>query len=374
MIKLLMEHVQADLKRLIPLSIIYGILTIAFLLILPKSFKSSAILLPPIDDSSIGISGALSSLPFGGLLGSESNNETNRIVSIIDSRTLKEEIISHFDIMELGEFDFIEQGLEAVDGMLSLEVLPEGTIYLSCETETSWFHPAFEEDSCKQTSQDIIGFVLTKIDSLNKYYKSERARYHRITVEQRFMQNIEDLADAENALVAFQKEYKTIAFEDQVRASIESYANLKAEYLKNEIAYNVLQRSVPGGDPQLRQRRIELEEMEDKISFIEQDDNNESDYLPGLDNIPGKGLEYVRLTRNVEVQSILYKFMIQQYEEAKLKESKNTPTIQILDKPNLPEKKYGPPRMKYLFVLGLAYLGVLTIYYYRKVERHYPNQ
>lgn len=369
-----MEHVQADLKRLIPLSIIYGILTIAFLLILPKSFKSSAILLPPIDDSSIGISGALSSLPFGGLLGSESNNETNRIVSIIDSRTLKEEIISHFDIMELGEFDFIEQGLEAVDGMLSLEVLPEGTIYLSCETETSWFHPAFEEDSCKQTSQDIIGFVLTKIDSLNKYYKSERARYHRITVEQRFMQNIEDLADAENALVAFQKEYKTIAFEDQVRASIESYANLKAEYLKNEIAYNVLQRSVPGGDPQLRQRRIELEEMEDKISFIEQDDNNESDYLPGLDNIPGKGLEYVRLTRNVEVQSILYKFMIQQYEEAKLKESKNTPTIQILDKPNLPEKKYGPPRMKYLFVLGLAYLGVLTIYYYRKVERHYPNQ
>jgi capsule polysaccharide export protein KpsE/RkpR len=252
--------------------------------------------------------------------------------------------------------------------------LPEGTIYLSCETGTSWFHPEFEEDSCKQTSQDIIGFVLTKIDSLNKFYKSERARYNRIMVEQRFLQNIEDLADAENALVAYQKEYKTIAFEDQVRAAIESYANLKAEYLKNEIAYNVLQRSVPQGDPQLRQKRIELEEMEDKISNIEQNNSEESDYLPGLDNIPGKGLDYIRLTRNVEVQSILYKFMIQQYEEAKLKESKNTPTIQVLDQPNLPEKKYGPPRMKYLFVLGLAYLGTLIIYYYRRVERQYPHE
>jgi uncharacterized protein involved in exopolysaccharide biosynthesis len=136
----------------------------------------------------------------------------------------------------------------------------------------------------------------------------------------------------------------------------------------------VLQRSVPQGDPQLRQKRIELEEMEDKISNIEQNNSEESDYLPGLDNIPGKGLDYIRLTRNVEVQSILYKFMIQQYEEAKLKESKNTPTIQVLDQPNLPEKKYGPPRMKYLFVLGLAYLGTLIIYYYRRVERQYPHE
>ena len=372
MLRMFIDLVKADLKKLIPLSIIYGIIVILYLLILPKSFKSTAILLPPIDDSSVGIAGALSDLPFGNFLGSDANNETNRIVSIIDSRTLKEDIIQEFNIMEQGEFEYIEQGLDAVDGMLSSEVLPEGTISLSCETGTSWFHPEIEEDSCKQTSQEVVGFVLMKIDSLNKYYKSERARYNRIMVEQRFMQNLEDLADAENALVAFQKKYKAIAFEDQVTAAIQSYANLKAEYLRSEIEYNVLQRSLPSGDPQLIQRMVELEEMERNLNKIEQKGESENDYLPGLENIPDKGLEYVRLQRDVEVQSILYKFMIQQYEEAKLKESKDTPTIQILDQPNYPEKKYGPPRMKYLFVLGIAYLGILTIYYYRKVERQYP--
>lgn len=374
MIRVFLDLVLADLKKLIPLSFLYGVIVILFLLILPKSFKSSAVLLPPIDDSNVGIAGALSDLPFGNFLGNDANNETNRIVSIIESRTLKEEVIKEFKIMEQGELEYIEQGLEVVDGMLSQEVLPEGTISLSCELGTSWFHPQSEEDSCKQTSQEIVAFVLSKIDSLNKYYKSERARFNRIMVEQRFMQNIEDLADAENALVAYQKEHKAISFEDQVSAAIQSYANLKAEYLQSEIQYNILQRSLPFGDPQLVQRRVELEVMGNKLANIEHSADNQSGYLPGLENIPDRGLEYVRLQRDVEVQSILYKFMIQQYEEAKLKESKNTPTIQVLDQPNLPEKKYGPPRMKYLFVLGLAYIGLLTIYYYRKVEQRFPLQ
>jgi len=369
MIRSFINLIAQDLKKLLLSSIIYFSLVIAILLILPKSFISSAVIMQPVDDNNIGLASAISNLPFGNLLGAESNNETNRISSIISSRTLKEEMISEFNVMEQGEIEYIEDALEAVGGMISHEVLPEGTIKINCVTTTEWFHPQADEDSCKQTSNEMVSFVLSKVDSLNKYYKSERASYHRIVVENRYFQNISDLASAENALLLYQQRYKTIAFEDQVRASIDSYATLKAEYLRKDIEYNVLRRSIPDRDPQLVQLGIELEEMNQKIIHIENADDYESQYLPGLETIPERALEFIRLKRDVEVQTILYKYMVQQYEEAKLQETKNSPTIQVLDFPNTPQKKYGPPRMKYMFVFGMLYVSVILGVYYKRVEK-----
>ncbi len=66
-------------------------------------------------------------------------------------------------------------------------------------------------------------------------------------------------------------------------------------------------------------------------------------------------LKFIRLKRDVEVQNLLYRFFAQQYEQAKIQESKDTPTIQILDAAVAPEKRNSP--MRTLIVLIASFLG-----------------
>ena len=70
-----------------------------------------------------------------------------------------------------------------------------------------------------------------------------------------------------------------------------------------------------------------------------------SNLFPVLAEIPELGVELIRLKREVEIQNTLFVFLTQQYEEAKIKESKDTPTVQILDYPKIPNLKSGPKRV-----------------------------
>jgi uncharacterized protein involved in exopolysaccharide biosynthesis len=62
-------------------------------------------------------------------------------------------------------------------------------------------------------------------------------------------------------------------------------------------------------------------------------------------NIPTIGLEYARLFRSVKIQEMLLEFIYPQYEQAKIQEEKDTPTVQILDPAVPPELKTKPKRM-----------------------------
>jgi len=73
-------------------------------------------------------------------------------------------------------------------------------------------------------------------------------------------------------------------------------------------------------------------------------------------------LKLGRLMREVEVQNTLYTFLTQQYEEAKIQEARDTPTVQILDHAVLPKLKYKPVRSR-VFLIGFVLSTVFSMYY-----------
>ncbi len=77
-----------------------------------------------------------------------------------------------------------------------------------------------------------------------------------------------------------------------------------------------------------------------------------------LSRLPEVSLEYARLLRNVKVQEAVYELLTQQYEQAKIMEVKDTPTVEILDKASPPEKKSYPKRSG--IVLFCAVMSLLT--------------
>jgi hypothetical protein len=101
--------------------------------------------------------------------------------------------------------------------------------------------------------------------------------------------------------------------------------------------------------PVLQDLQIKIQELKVTLKEIEGKGKigYESTYtiiFPPLSKIPDLGIEYLGLYRELEVQNQLYRFLTQKYEEAKIQESKDSPTVQLLD-PAIPyERKHKPKR------------------------------
>jgi len=69
---------------------------------------------------------------------------------------------------------------------------------------------------------------------------------------------------------------------------------------------------------------------------------------------PELQMEQLRLQRNADLKRALYTTVSQQYEEARMQEARNVPVLTVLEPPNLPIKKSGPPR-RFIVVVGAAF-------------------
>jgi len=64
-----------------------------------------------------------------------------------------------------------------------------------------------------------------------------------------------------------------------------------------------------------------------------------------------------QLMREVEIQNTLFTFLTQKYEEAKINEARDTPTIQVLDIAVKPNIKFKPFRS--LLVIASGIFGLI---------------
>jgi uncharacterized protein involved in exopolysaccharide biosynthesis len=77
-------------------------------------------------------------------------------------------------------------------------------------------------------------------------------------------------------------------------------------------------------------------------------------------------MSFLRLQRNVEIQTKILTYLLPVYEQAKIEEKKETPTILVLDKPYVAERKTKPKRltMVLLSIFGSFFvLSICTIIY-----------
>jgi hypothetical protein len=75
---------------------------------------------------------------------------------------------------------------------------------------------------------------------------------------------------------------------------------------------------------------------------------------PSIRKLPLPRVQWADLYRRIRIQEIVYEVLTQQYEAAKIQEAKGIPTLRVLDRAAVPEKKSFPPRL--LIIL----LGTVT--------------
>ena len=150
----------------------------------------------------------------------------------------------------------------------------------------------------------------------------------------------------------------------QTQAEITAAAELKAEIIAKEVEVGSLEKFVTKTHSSYLQAKIQLDELRNKYDEFKygpkmdgsKSGSNSDLFLP-FEDIPDIGLKYARNFREMMLQEKLLEFMLPQYEQAKIQEARDMPTMMIIDPAVRPERKTHPKRM--LIVLFAGFLSIL---------------
>lgn len=347
-------------------------ITAIFSFILPKTFTAVAVLMPPGSQQDISILNAFSDseLPFGGLI-SKTEEEAMKLIAILKSRTVMETIIKKYNLIEFYKAENIEEALESLADHVSLEIEEEGTLSIKAHVSTGWLHYDKDELKVRVLSAEIANEFVNQLDIVNKRLQTEQAVHQRKFLGERYGENLMDLIKAEEKLKQFKENHNIISIESQTRTAIESAAALKNQILINEVQKGVVSRKLKLNHPEIIGIEDEIRELTVKLHEIEYgrdtSENVRGNLFLVLSEIPQIDADLMRLTREVDIQSTLFIYLTQQYEDAKIQEAKNTPTIQLLDPAVTPIKKSSPKRLLMVFIMALITFVFSSIYALIKV-------
>jgi len=357
--------------------LIAAILTSVLALIIPKTYKSNAILMPPKSQSDQGILANIEGLAFGDFLSTSSDEVSNTIFAILKSRTMMESIVNKMGLIQRYESDNLEEAVKSLRDNLSFEHLEEGTISISANVHTPWLSNEQDEIEARNLATEIVNYILINLDKVNKTLQTDEARFQRLFMEKRYEEAILNLQESEEKLRLFQIENNTLDLAEQTRAAIRIGAEIKSQILIDEVKLGILNKTYKKDHPEIDKLTMEITELEGQLANLDYNsldsDNPNNNLFPKYSEVPYLEIGLMRLQREVEIQSKLYAFLTQKYEESKIQEARDTPTIQILDAASSPIKRFKPKRT--IMVLGYSLIAfVLSALYVIILEFNKPGK
>ncbi|WP_340104030.1 GNVR domain-containing protein [Rhodohalobacter sp. 8-1] len=361
--------------------LIVAIVAVVIALIIPKTFSSSATILPEGGGSiasailpaemTEGLGSAIGSLTGSG------GDETNKIMSLLKSRELATDAVEEFELMERFDAVTIEDAISGFREMVFVTIDDELMIRINVNAKTGFFSSDEEDQEASEFAHDVATYIADRLDERYTDLSVEKASFERQLVEERFEQNKEDLEDAEEALRDFSLKNSLIALPRQIEAAVETAANLEAQIITNQIELASLRQTFGSERPEVKQKQITIEQAKKRLEEIKLFGSTEDSLrlFPSFQAAPDLLMEFVELEREREVQSTLYGFLVRQYEQLKLQEARQTPTLQYIDKPAVPTKRSSPTRsilVIFLCVIG-AVAGIAYLISYELYQTKYKR-
>ena len=365
-------------------TIIVAFVSLIVSLLLPKWYASKAVVLSS-GAGKFNFLSSISPIPVANFGLSTINEDINNFIAILQSRTVKEYMVNKFNLVERYNQRDIEYAMEAFEEKMELEVTEEGTLEISI----------IDKDPI--VAKQMVSEALIMLDQINQNIGMEAGRYNREFLEKRLNQNENNLEKAELDLKIFQEKTGIIDLVAQLSSTMQmsaqaynsifdAYTELYAKKIETETQLAVAKTTLSINNPTLMQlekllneQTFQLEqlmiELDAKLQYLlssitptQVDNIPNIEFSVSFNSLPSLGLENARLIREVKMQSTIQEILIPQYEQAKLEETKNIPTLQLIDKPKVAINKAKPKRA--LIVIGSTLMSILVSFTFVYAGHH----
>lgn len=292
------------------------------------------------------------------LLSGSSGVNSQLYAQILKSRTVSLYVVDKNNLVAYFDTETRNQASEKLEKTLYIDVTKEGILKLHVEIKTGYFSRFSDErDSMKLLSRNISLAYLESLDKINQEKLSSRAGKVRKYIEQEIQKTKSSLDSAEIALMEFQQKNRTLSVPDQVKATMETLAKVKAEIIATEIQIGLLEQNFTPTHSAVIAAKLKLEELKLQYSKLE---NSSSDIFVSFKTAPELGYQLTNLMRTVKILNEVYIVLQQQYYKELVQENRDVPTLDILDMPQLPEKEIAP-RVLMNTAMGSVFLFITII-------------
>jgi len=354
---------------------------IAFLI--PKRYESSAVLMPPDDQSNSGmmlaatlaskVTGSLGGIA-GDMLGLKSSGDL--FIGILRSRTVQDDLINKFDLRK-------EYGTSQWDR--TRKILAARTMI--SEDRKSGIITITVTDNDPRRTAAVAAEYVAELNTVVSKLSTSSAHRERVFLEERLTQVKQDLESAEKDFSQFASKNGAIDIKEQGRAMVESAAVLEGQLIAAQSELQGLKQIYSENNVRVRSLRARISELQSQLQRLGGKQevgagataSDSGDLYPSIRKLPLLGVPYADLYRRTRVQEAVFETLTQEYELAKVSGAKEIPTVRVLDPPDVPERKSFPPRLVIMlfgaFFSGCAAVGwTLAKAHWNDTPSHNPQK
>lgn len=213
----------------------------------------------------------------------------------------------------------------------------------------------YDKDPAK--AKDMVDFLIQQLNTTYTNLTVLNAKNNREFLSKRYDDAKKELTKAEDTLKTFQDRYG-VAPDVKIKSALQSQIQLEATLMSEEVKLDLLKKILAPDQPEIKEQTDKISALRGQVEKIKSTSNEEYDL--SLNKAPEIAIGYLRLQRNLEIQNKILTTLIPLYEQAKLQEKKDTPSLLIIDSPNVPDKKSKPKR---LIIIGVSvFLGFVFVY------------
>lgn len=339
-------------KILFTVPLVTGALAIAAAFLIKPTFSSTAILLPPQQQSS-GVAAMLGQL--GGLASAAGNlaglkNPNDLYVAMLQSRTIADKLIVRFDLKNRFKAETLDETRIMLAGIVTVANDKAGTISVLVEERDPKF------------AAELANAYVSELSNLTKTMAITDAAQRRLFFEKQLVSVKDDLANAEIALRQTQEKTGMLELEGQVKGIISNVAQLEGTIAAKEVQLNAMRSFATNNNPDLQRLQSEIQGYRAQLGKLKNGKpSKDGDLMVPTGKIPEIGVEYIRSLRNVKYQETIFELLAKQYELAKFDEAKESSNIQVLDEAVVAQKK-SKPRKLIIILLGFFGGGMLALF------------
>jgi uncharacterized protein involved in exopolysaccharide biosynthesis len=358
---------------------------LAFLI--PKSFTSTAQLMPPDTQSSSGMAmmAAMAGKSVGGLAGMAGDllglkSSGALFIGVLSSQTAQDRLIQEFGLQKVYGTKLITDARTKLNENTAIsEDRKSGIISISVT----------DHDPTRATA--LANGYVDELNSLVAELSTSAAHRERVFLEERLKVAKLDLDDAVNQLAQFSSKNNTLDIQQEGKAMLDAAGTLAGQMIVAQSELEGLRQIYTDNNPRVRSLNARVGELRKQLDKLggragdtakaansSPDGSNGMPY-PTIRSLPLLGAKYADYYRRAKIQETVFELLTEQFELAKVEEAKETPSVKVLDPAQVPERKSFPPRMLIIFlgtcmVFSVSVVWVLGENQWSAVDPHDPRK
>lgn len=338
--------------------------SVVIALVIPNRFTSVARLMPPDQENSnagaamlaamAGKAGSSLGTLGAQLLGLKTTGDL--FIGILQSRTVENDLVNTFDLRKVYGERRWEDARNDLSKRTDVSQDRKSDIITISVTDRN-------PDRAQRMTQAYI----TELNSVVTNMNTSSAHRERVFLEGRLSQVQQDLESAEKQFSEFASKNTALDIQEQGKAMITAGATLEGQLIAAQTELEGLRQIYTDSNVRVRETQARIDELRRQLQKLSGQSSNASQPqkqdaetpYPTIRQLPLLGVSYADLYRRMKVEETVFETLTQEYELAKVEEAKETPSVKVLDPPDIPEKKSFPPR-SLIVIFGTLLGGMLA--------------